>query len=567
MRPLKIFLLLVVLLCPNGFCISANTNTSTDTLKFICNELLSRPEANSITVNACTNKAIDVFYEYGTDSLNYNNQTNVQTSSDSIPFVSELGNLSPDKDYYYRMRYRLTGTTSFLSRSSHSFHTQRMHGSTFIFAVEADPHMDTNSNAAVYTLTLQNILSRNPDFLLDLGDTFMSEKLPVINPAEILKRHFLLRSFFDITCHSVPLYLVQGNHDGELGWFLDGTANCLPVWNATTRKKYFPNPVPDSFYTGNNISEPYVGLRENYYGWNWGNAQFNVLDIYWYTKSKPGWGWTLGADQYNWFKNSISTSDAKFKFVFCHQLVGGNGNDGRGGTEFAHLWEMGGMNADSTWGFDTYRNGWEKPIHNLMVENNATIFFHGHDHFYGKQDKDGIVYQEVPQPSARSYTNNSASQYGYVNGVIIPSRGYLLVTVTDTSVKVEYIRTYLPAEENTTRHNGDVSHSYMIIKSGATSVVIDYNSVPGDFNLYQNFPNPFNPETSIRYSISHPDNVKLKVFDDLGREIVTLVNQYQLAGTYTVSFNSQKSFLTSGIYFYRITCGNYLKSMKMILLK
>ena len=105
--------------------------------------------------------------------------------------------------------------------------------------------------------------------MVDLGDIFMSEKLPVINQTEILKRHLLLRSFYDIACHSVPLFIVLGNHEGELGWLLDGTANNLPVWASNTRTLYYPNPLPDSFYTGNSKTEPFVGLRQNYYGWNW----------------------------------------------------------------------------------------------------------------------------------------------------------------------------------------------------------------------------------------------------------------------------------------------------------
>ena len=80
-----------------------------------------------------------------------------------------------------------------------------------------------------------------------------------------------------------------------------------------------------------------------------------------------------------------------------------------------------------------------------MKENKATIFFHGHDHFYGKQDKDGIVYQEAPQPSNRNITNTSATEYGYKEGVILPGRGYLLLTVSASSVKVEYIKTLLPS--------------------------------------------------------------------------------------------------------------------------
>jgi hypothetical protein len=231
---------------------------------------------------------------------------------------------------------------------------------------------------------------------------------------------------------------------------------------SNARNKYFPNPLPDSFYSGNKKSENFVGLRGNYYSWEWGDALFIVLDPYWYTKTKPDWGWTLGADQFNWFKNVVTTSTAKYKFVFCHQLVGGNGKDARGGSEFAHLFEMGGSNLDGTWGFDFNRPGWVKPIHTLMKENSVTIFFHGHDHFYGKQDKDGIIYQEVPQPSNRNISTLPASQYGYVNGVFLPGRGFLLVTVSDQEVKVEYVVTYLPSEENSSRKNGDVIATYTV---------------------------------------------------------------------------------------------------------
>jgi hypothetical protein len=538
---------------------------SADSVQFICGELLGRPTSHSVAVHACANKDLDVYYEYGTDSLNYQNRTTTQRCANGVPFLFVLESLNPNTRYFYRMRYRETGTIDYATRASHSFRTQRPPGSAFTFAIQADPHMDENSNPAVYALTLQNILKQQPDFLLDLGDTFMSEKLQTPTQDSITIRHLLLRSYYDLICHSTPLYLVIGNHEGELGWLVDGTASNLPVMASNTRTKYFPNPVPDSFYSGNSKPENFVGLRQNYYAWEWGSALFVVIDPYWYTKGKPGWGWTLGPDQYNWFKTALTTSKARFKFVFCHQLVGGNGTDGRGGTEFADLYEHGGRNADSTWGFDAYRPGWQKSIHQLMVENNATIYFHGHDHFYGKQDKDGVVYQEVPQPSLKSYTSNPASQYGYLTGVILPSRGYLLVTVSDTSTKVEYYRTYLPSEENAQRHNTDISHSYAIVKTASISSVVELNTNPGQFVLHQNYPNPFNPATTIRYSIPKANHVQLKVYDVLGREIATLVDQQQQAGVYSVSFSSRGLSLTSGIYLYRLTSGNVSETRKLIL--
>jgi hypothetical protein len=425
-------------------------------------EILGRPTNSSITVNILFKQQAEVYWELGTTSGTYTTKTATSNITKDQPLDFEFTNLSVDTKYYYRTRYRISGSSDFLAGPEYTFHTPRASGSTFTFAVEADPHLDENTDTASYTLTLKNILAKNPDFLLDLGDTFFSEKQPQKTQAVVTARHLRLRSYFDNTCHSVPLYLVLGNHEGEAGWAFDNTAASLPVMASNTRNLYYPNPAPNSFYSGGSKTETFVGIRKGYYAFEWGNAQFIVLDPYWYTTTKPGWGWTLGADQYNWFKNAITTSKAKYKFLFCHQIVGGNGNDARGGTEFVDLFEQGGNNLDGTAGFDKYRPGWGKPIHTLMKENKATIFFHGHDHFYGKQDKDGIVYQECPQPSNRNISNISAKDYGYVNGTFLPGRGYLLVTVSSSSVKVEYIKTLLPSEEGTNGKNGDIAASYTI---------------------------------------------------------------------------------------------------------
>ena len=432
-------------------------------------EILGRPTTSSVTMSILFDQQAEVYWEYGIAEGTYNLSTATYSTVNDTTLEADFVNLITDTKYYYRTRYRPIGTsTGFSASPEHTFHTQRSPGSTFSFAIEADPHLDTNSNTSAYALTLQNILMKSPDFLIDLGDIFMSEKLPVKNQANVTNRHLLYRPYFSATCHSVPLFLVIGNHEGENGWSLDGSPDCLPVMATNTRKLYYPNPFPNSFYSGNTKVENFVGLRENYYSWEWGNALFIVLDPYWYTTAKPDWGWTLGEDQYNWFKNVITSSHAKFKFVFCHQLVGGDGNDGRGGAEFAGFFENGGENADSTWGFDTYRSGWGKPVHALMVDNHANIFFHGHDHCYAKQDKDEIVYQEVPQPSSRNITNFTGSQYGYVDGILMPSRGFLLVTVTDSTAQVDYIKTYISNEVTGNHTNGEIAYSY-IIKSPVTA--------------------------------------------------------------------------------------------------
>ena len=113
-------------------------------------------------------------------------------------------------------------------------------------------------------------------------------------------------------------------------------------------------------------------------------------------------------------------------------------------------------------------------------------------------------------------------------------------------------------------------------------------SIPVGFRLHQNYPNPFNPATTIKYSIPgvgtrHPANagqvtvsVQLKVYDVLGIEVATLVDEYKQPGSYRITFNAQNYKLTSGIYFYSLRVGDsspdksgseFCEVKKMLLLK
>ena len=89
--------------------------------------------------------------------------------------------------------------------------------------------------------------------------------------------------------------------------------------------------------------------------------------------------------------------------------------------------------------------------------------------------------------------------------------------------------------------------------------------VPTKYNISQNYPNPFNPITRIDYSLPFDSKVSLQIFDALGREVVTLVNDYQNAGYYTIDFNA--SNLASGIYFYRMLAGDFSAIKKMVVIK
>ena len=103
-----------------------------------------------------------------------------------------------------------------------------------------------------------------------------------------------------------------------------------------------------------------------------------------------------------------------------------------------------------------------------------------------------------------------------------------------------------------------------VLSTGVVGVE-DNASAPSKFELSQNYPNPFNPSTIISYNIPKAANVTLKVYDVLGKEVATLVNQFQSANSYKVRFNA--SSLSTGVYIYKLEAGNFTMTKKMLLLK
>lgn len=113
-----------------------------------------------------------------------------------------------------------------------------------------------------------------------------------------------------------------------------------------------------------------------------------------------------------------------------------------------------------------------------------------------------------------------------------------------------------------------LSYSNKILKTvtgGVTSVNSISNKIPDNYMLYQNYPNPFNPSTNIRYQLKHEQFVTVKVYNILGKEIRTLVNEKQTPGDYEVSFDAYN--LPSGIYFYKIETNEFSNVKRMILIK
>jgi hypothetical protein len=140
--------------------------------------VLGRPTDASIAASVLGTQGTQVYMEYGTSPGAYTGTTAPAMLPSTPLIVSAIG-LSANTRYYYRIRYRGPSEQAFHTDAERSFQTQLLSGSTFTFVVQADPHLDSNSSAAVYRQTLLNELADQPDFMFDLGDTSMSEKCAI----------------------------------------------------------------------------------------------------------------------------------------------------------------------------------------------------------------------------------------------------------------------------------------------------------------------------------------------------------------------------------------------------
>ena len=289
--------------------------------------ILGRPTANSVTLSVLGDEDAAGCVAYGTEAGKLTQKTSTRSFQKAEPAEIVLSGLQPDTRYFYQLVLaRAKGPAG-------TFHTARPPGQPFTFTITADSHLDDHTEPAIYQKTLATALADQPDFHLDLGDTFMTEKH--VNREAAAKQYLAQRYYFGALCQAAPLFLVLGNHDGESPRGRGGAADSLAVWSNTMRKRYFPMPVPDGFYTGDAAKHPAAGLLQDYYAWQWGDALCVVLDPFWFTQKQRGkgdnWSRSLGVEQYQWLKHTLETSRAKFKLVFIHHLVGGADEQCRGG--------------------------------------------------------------------------------------------------------------------------------------------------------------------------------------------------------------------------------------------
>ncbi len=220
----------------------------------------------------------------------------------------------------------------------------------------------------------------------------------------------------------------------------------------------------------------------------------------------------------------------------------------------------------------------------------------GNSYVFSTFDKDAVFGSESPGTkdsiTTDSYVNMAVAKYDssgnfqwvkQLNGTGwggISEISSDLVSVSNNPLQISYdnnngggllmsgdFNKQLFLDNNTLTAPGNARNSFVtrLNLSGNATAVSNSNKSPLNFSLSQNYPNPFNPSTLISYQLPQQSDVKLKVYDMLGKEITTLVNKVETAGNHTVSFDA--SNLSSGIYFYTLNTASFKQSKKMILIK
>lgn len=412
------------------------------------------------------------------------------TSSDPTEVV--IGGFGADSDFYLQCRFRRPGNSSWIARPVRRLHTARPPGSTFRVALVADSHVDNVLDRVVERpldrenlhRTIAKILDDRPDFVLFLGDEGCIKRgrdaLGYMNQDRALARWEQWRREMAQLLAAVPSFLVLGNHEGEAGYYQalksrPGTLN-LQRLATIARKRYYLNPLPDTYPEGGE-SEGWMGdgadagncsPLQNYFAWTWGDALFVVLDAFRYANvglrpPRRVEQRTLGPTQLRWLEQVLTASQARWKFVLAHNLIGGaawsgsgqgRGAYGRGGARYARVGE-------------------QARITDIMNRTDARFFLYGHDHLFAHQQAEGAHFVCTGRPTGGQAgwwgSPGWKEAYGDPAGgrphEVYAAIGYTRVTISPERVQFEeFLRTPTdgPTAENMSQQEDEVIHAFSV---------------------------------------------------------------------------------------------------------
>jgi len=263
--------------------------------------------------------------------------------------------------------------------------------------------------------------------------------------------------------------------------------------------------------------------NEYYYNLTIGDIEFLMIDSDGNEPDKVSYNSTQG----QWMKQKALNSTAKWKIAVFHHPA--YSSDSKHGSASFMQWPF------EAWGIHAVMSGHAHTYERILRDDNS--------------DGDSLVYFVNGLGGADKYgfgTPVAGSKVRYNS-----DWGAMKVSETQDELLFQFFT-----------RTGILIDSYSIkdIKVG-----INESNLIADYKLFQNFPNPFNPTTTIMYKIPKTSFVELKIFDVLGRKVAKLINDNQTAGNYSVKFDG--SGLSSGIYFYQLKADDFISTKKLILMK
>ncbi len=424
--------------------VSANDPEKSDTF-LLCPPYLGCPTRSSILLNIVSGeKAIECYIRFGETKDVAEGEWQQSEGISMGPLTVQqirLEKLKPDTEYKYQFFARLKGQSEFRMLVENPFRTQRTTPSAFSFAIFSDSHIypEVPRRYRILSEVTSSVLARRPDLSLMLGDniqTFTSHGGPMIEKRYGPILYSQLRHALGNLPSSVSLFNTIGNWEGENGWHPERERG----WARQARMTWIPTPDPETYPEGGSEFG-------DYYGFSWGDALFLVLDVTGYNTSDHtiqspigrADDWTLGEVQKQWLHKRLSTSTARWKFLFLHHTVGGKAGDelnsryGRGGGRAAYTGE-------------------QALIHEWMKTYGVQALFYGHDHVFTDIPVDGIHY--VCVGSAGAPWKFTEKETGYKT-FWTPS-GYTWVNVHETRVKISFIGTDIPGLRSRVLHSFEI---------------------------------------------------------------------------------------------------------------
>lgn len=407
---------------------------------------LGKPTHSSITINLVAGeKDITCYLSFKkfNDSADEPWQQTKVFSIDALdPAEIVLKPLLSGTLYQYQVYAYLKNDTDIQLVSENNFRNQRKESAPFSFAVISDSHIAPfyKERLEILSEISDSILSRKTEFLLMLGDniqTFTSHGGPMLKERFGPILYSALRRGLSELPSSVPVFAVNGNWEGENGWHFIREQTLA----RQARMAWIPNPGPGTYPEGG-------GENEDYYGFTWGDVLCLVLNVTGYTPSDHALqspkgradDWTLGDKQKSWLFQQLSKSKARWKLLFVHHTVGGNGGD-----EVNSRYGRGGGRAAKT--------GEQAIIHKWMRQFGVQALFYGHDHVFTDIPVDGIHYICVGSAGAPWKFPESVTGYRK----FWTSSGYTWVDVHKDKLKISFIK------PDVLQAGGKVLHSFTIL--------------------------------------------------------------------------------------------------------